>query len=242
MALIWAGMPCALCKQPVDEGEDRVATPHLIESPFDVLWDLSDAVAHRACFVAWPHRLAFMARYNAHAGRMGARPAVPSDTDPSGRIAPDATPAASIEPPRVYRALALRSHESLPGLHVWFDPHEYPAPGARYLILLHLEGAASALWDAVADHACLGPVTTIRESVNTGTPPSMPLRRLAAPPADLLRVCPDAGHDRVCLETEGHPGLRRRAVYNAANNFALFLFGPLAQARPSFWAIRATGD
>jgi len=242
MALLWPGMRCALCRQPIDGPEDRVASSHFIESPFDELSDLSDTAAHRACFMAWPHRLAFVARYNADLDRLGARPAVPSYMDPTGRTGPDVLPAGPTEPLHFYRALALHSSERRPGIHVWFDPHEYPEPGARYLILLHLEGAAPEFWDAVADHARVGPVTTIRNTVNTGTPPPMPLRRLAAPPADLLHVCPEAGIDRVCLETDGHRGLRRRAVYNPENSFTLCLFGPLAAVRPSFWAIRGAED
>ncbi|MBR0654800.1 hypothetical protein [Plastoroseomonas arctica] len=238
MAIFWPGMPCALCRNPVLEGQDRVATSHVIESPFDELWDLSDTVAHRACFLAWPHRLAFVARYNAVADRLGGGSSVRSYMDATGRIGPDVMPPVGVEPIHVHRALALSSSERRPGLHVWFDPHEYPAPGARYLILLHLEGAAPALWDAVADNVLLGPLRTIRATVDTGTPPPMPLRRVAVPPDDLLRVCPDAGRDGVCLETDGHASPRHRVTTDADNTFVLYLLGPLAAARPGFWAVR----
>jgi hypothetical protein len=244
MALFWKGMPCALCQKVVGEHDDTVATSAFIDSPFDVLWRLSDAVVHRACFVGWPYREAFVARYNEvvdrrHSDEHSLRA---NYMDTAGRIGSEVVPDRSLTTSRIYQALPLSSSERRPGIHVWFDPYQYPAPGARYLILLHAEGAAATLWDAVADHARVGPLPTIRESVSTGAPPPMPLNRLAAPPADLLRACPESGHDRVCLETTGHRGPRQRVANKPENCFALCLFGPLAQARPSFWAIRAKED
>jgi hypothetical protein len=70
MALIYDGMPCAICKQPLDINHPRVATSHFIGDPSDPLWRFSDAAMHYECFQTWEHRHKFVAKYNETPGKI----------------------------------------------------------------------------------------------------------------------------------------------------------------------------
>jgi hypothetical protein len=71
MALIFRGASrCPLCDGIIAEDDDIVATQHFIPDESDPLWRYSDAAIHRSCFLAWPHRGAFVAKYNATLGRI----------------------------------------------------------------------------------------------------------------------------------------------------------------------------
>lgn len=64
MALIYEGMTCAICEQPLDLQGPMVATSHFIEDPSDLLWRYSDAAMHYECFQQWQHRDQFVTKYN----------------------------------------------------------------------------------------------------------------------------------------------------------------------------------
>jgi len=68
-ALVFLGKtPCSLCGAVLEPGEDVVATTHFIADEADPLWKYSDAGLHRRCFLNWPHRVAFVEKYNATVG------------------------------------------------------------------------------------------------------------------------------------------------------------------------------
>ena len=70
MALIIYGKtPCALCGTVLVAGDDLVGTMHYIADESDHLSKYSDAGMHRHCFLAWEHRPAFVAKYNATVGQ-----------------------------------------------------------------------------------------------------------------------------------------------------------------------------
>jgi hypothetical protein len=61
MALVWDGMPCGLCGEPLDPSDCFVTTHFLdIEHPLSAY---SDAALHWECFDAWPERLTFSEAY-----------------------------------------------------------------------------------------------------------------------------------------------------------------------------------
>lgn len=69
MALFDAGFTrCALCGEILAEGEDMVGTTHFLGDREHPLYRYSDALMHRACFLKWEHRAAFVAAYNAEMG------------------------------------------------------------------------------------------------------------------------------------------------------------------------------
>jgi hypothetical protein len=69
MALIIFGETrCALCDSVLTDGDDIVATTHFIADSSDRLYPYSDAALHRACFLGWRRREAFVSRYNATMG------------------------------------------------------------------------------------------------------------------------------------------------------------------------------
>jgi hypothetical protein len=55
---------CALCGEAVRPGDDALVTPDFIANESDPFWRFSDAPMHRACFLVWDRRKAFVARYN----------------------------------------------------------------------------------------------------------------------------------------------------------------------------------
>ena len=70
MALIYDGMTCAICEQPLDIDGPLVATTHFIGEPSDPLWRFSDAAMHYECFQKWEHRQEFIDKYNATMGKI----------------------------------------------------------------------------------------------------------------------------------------------------------------------------
>jgi hypothetical protein len=70
MALFDPGFtPCALCGEVLANDDDMVGTTHFIGDPDHPLFPYSDSMMHRACFIKWEHRAAFVAAYNAEMGR-----------------------------------------------------------------------------------------------------------------------------------------------------------------------------
>jgi hypothetical protein len=69
MALFSPGFtPCPLCGEIIAEGDDDlVSTSHFIGDHEHPLYPYSDAVMHRACFLKWEQRAAYVAAYNADA-------------------------------------------------------------------------------------------------------------------------------------------------------------------------------
>ena len=55
---------CALCGDVIRPDEDAFVTPDFLADETDPLWRFSDAAMHRACFLVWDRRKAFVARYN----------------------------------------------------------------------------------------------------------------------------------------------------------------------------------
>jgi hypothetical protein len=55
---------CALCAEVIRPGEDAFITPDFLADESDPFWRFADAPMHRACFLAWDRRKAFVARYN----------------------------------------------------------------------------------------------------------------------------------------------------------------------------------
>jgi hypothetical protein len=56
---------CAICGAPILRGEEALVTPDFLADDTDPLWRFADAAIHRACFVVWDRRKAFVARFNA---------------------------------------------------------------------------------------------------------------------------------------------------------------------------------
>jgi hypothetical protein len=59
---------CPLCRVRVGDASDLVVTSHFLRDPTDPFFPLSEAAMHYPCFQAWPHRAAFVSRYNAVMG------------------------------------------------------------------------------------------------------------------------------------------------------------------------------
>jgi hypothetical protein len=55
---------CALCREVIGPGEDTLITPDFLADEADPFWRFADASMHRACFLVWDRRKAFVARYN----------------------------------------------------------------------------------------------------------------------------------------------------------------------------------
>ena len=87
MALIILGRsPCPLCGRSLEKTDEIVATSHFIGDPADPLWRFADAGMHRACFVEWPRRSEFIARFNAVAAEYVAGNGTVAHMDDSGTI------------------------------------------------------------------------------------------------------------------------------------------------------------
>ena len=66
MALLMFGSSrCAICGGILEDKLNVVATSHFITDRSDPLYHYSDVGMHSECFVAWPLRSEFTARYNA---------------------------------------------------------------------------------------------------------------------------------------------------------------------------------
>jgi hypothetical protein len=55
---------CALCGEAIRPDDDALVTPDFLANDADPLWRFADAAMHRACFLVWDRRKAFIARYN----------------------------------------------------------------------------------------------------------------------------------------------------------------------------------
>ena len=64
---------CALCHEALRPDEDAVVTPDFLADDTDPFYPYSDAAMHRACFVVWDRRKAFIAHFNRIAERVTAR-------------------------------------------------------------------------------------------------------------------------------------------------------------------------
>jgi hypothetical protein len=60
---------CALCGEVIRPGDDALVTPDFLADEADPFWRFGDAPMHRACFLVWDRRKAFVARYNRLARR-----------------------------------------------------------------------------------------------------------------------------------------------------------------------------
>lgn len=64
---------CALCREPLRPDEDAVVTPDFLADDTDPFYPYSDAAMHRACFIVWDRRKAFIAHFNRIAERLTAK-------------------------------------------------------------------------------------------------------------------------------------------------------------------------
>jgi hypothetical protein len=55
---------CALCGEVISPQDDALITPDFLADDTDPLWRFTDVPMHRACFLLWDRRKAFIARYN----------------------------------------------------------------------------------------------------------------------------------------------------------------------------------
>ena len=60
---------CALCHEAIEPNADAVVTPDFLADEADPFFRFSDANMHRACFVHWERRKAFVAHFNRVARR-----------------------------------------------------------------------------------------------------------------------------------------------------------------------------
>ena len=55
---------CALCHDALRSDADAIVTPDFLADEADRFFRFSDATMHRACFVVWDQRKAFIAHFN----------------------------------------------------------------------------------------------------------------------------------------------------------------------------------
>ena len=55
---------CALCGDAIRPEEDAFITPDFLANDEDPFWRFADVPIHRACFLVWERRKAFVARFN----------------------------------------------------------------------------------------------------------------------------------------------------------------------------------
>jgi hypothetical protein len=60
---------CALCGETIRPTDDALITPDFLADETDPFWRFADAAMHRACFLVWDRRKAFVAHYNRLARR-----------------------------------------------------------------------------------------------------------------------------------------------------------------------------
>ncbi|MGH7508933.1 MAG: hypothetical protein ACREMZ_05640 [Gemmatimonadales bacterium] len=74
---------CAVCGEVIRPGEEAFVTPDFLADEADPFWRFADAPMHRACFLVWDRRKAFVARYNRAARLLvapdGSRPRMTSE-------------------------------------------------------------------------------------------------------------------------------------------------------------------
>ncbi len=91
MAIFMIGITrCALCGKVLDVDDSHVGTTHFITDSGHPLYCYSDAIMHRACFLRWEHRAAFVEAYNEWTGTDpwgGGRP--PPRMKPNGSLVGD---------------------------------------------------------------------------------------------------------------------------------------------------------
>ena len=63
---------CALCRESIGPADDALVTPDFLADDTDPFWRFGNAPMHRACFLVWDQRKAFIARYNHMARRLAA--------------------------------------------------------------------------------------------------------------------------------------------------------------------------
>ena len=64
---------CAICGEVIRLSEEALVTPDFLADEADPLWRFNDVLVHRACFLVWDLRQAFIARYNRAAPQLAAR-------------------------------------------------------------------------------------------------------------------------------------------------------------------------
>jgi hypothetical protein len=64
---------CALCREAIAPGDEALMTPDFLADEDDPFWRFADTAMHRACFLVWDQRKAFVARFN-RAARQWAAP------------------------------------------------------------------------------------------------------------------------------------------------------------------------
>ena len=70
MALILADRTtCAICGVTLAQSDELVSTSSGPIEPSNPLWRYQDAAMHRSCFISWPLRDAFRARFNEYYAR-----------------------------------------------------------------------------------------------------------------------------------------------------------------------------
>jgi hypothetical protein len=82
---------CALCGDAIKPHEAAFVTPDFLADEADPFWRFADAPMHRACFLVWDRRKAFVARFN-RAARLwiapnGSYPRMTSEGDIVGETA-----------------------------------------------------------------------------------------------------------------------------------------------------------
>jgi hypothetical protein len=60
---------CALCGYAIRPDDDALVTPDFLADESDPFWRFADAAMHRACFLVWDRRKAFVAHHNRLARR-----------------------------------------------------------------------------------------------------------------------------------------------------------------------------
>ena len=60
---------CAICENDLSRKDDNVTTSRFIADRTHPLYRFSDTVMHRACFMSWEHREAFVQSFNENADR-----------------------------------------------------------------------------------------------------------------------------------------------------------------------------
>ena len=55
---------CALCGDVIKPDEAALITPDFLADEGDPFWRFTDVPMHRACFLVWDRRKAFVARFN----------------------------------------------------------------------------------------------------------------------------------------------------------------------------------
>ena len=60
---------CSICEVDLSGNDDNITTPRFITDRAHPLYRFTDTVMHRACFIKWEHREAFVQSFNENADR-----------------------------------------------------------------------------------------------------------------------------------------------------------------------------